>query len=253
MAFRRAKSTHGWVAVTSVVDACRGSESVRARFRSTATGGLAPSPARRTPRRDRAAQAHAQDMNLAVLTLMGVLAALPVIAPVAGPSSPDLRTPPGPSAVLPADPGPAPRDLRGTGVWPIAPPVTVVHGFAPPASTYGAGHRGVDLAGQVGSVVRTALAGEVVFAGKLAGRGVITVSHGETRTTYEPVNATVTVGARLSRGAPIGRLQAAASHCSPAACLHWGWLRGEVYLDPLDLIGARPVRLWPWAGSASTG
>lgn len=172
-------------------------------------------------------------MNLAVLTLMGVLAALPLTAPTPGPgSSPDLR---------------------GTGVWPIAPPVTVVHGFAPPSSTYGAGHRGVDLAGRAGSVVRAALPGEVVFAGNLAGRGVVTVSHGETRTTYEPVTSTVPVGARLPRGAPIGRLQPTASHCSPAACLHWGWLRGEVYLDPLDLIGARPVRLWPWGGSAATG
>jgi murein DD-endopeptidase MepM/ murein hydrolase activator NlpD len=187
-------------------------------------------------------------MNLAVLTLVGVLAMLPGFTPASG-----TRTAPGPTPSPPAAlaaPG-AEADLRGTGVWPLDPPVTVVHGFAPPTSRYGAGHRGVDLGGRPGAVVRTALAGEVHFAGDIAGRGVVTVSHGETRTTYEPVTATVRVGARVLRGTPIGRLQATASHCSPTACLHWGWLQGETYLDPLELIGARPVRLWPWGGSAA--
>jgi murein DD-endopeptidase MepM/ murein hydrolase activator NlpD len=141
-------------------------------------------------------------------------------------------------------------DPRGTGVWPVGPPVAVVHGFDPPGSAYGAGHRGVDLAGQPGTVVRAALGGQVVFAGTLAGRGVITVSHGETRTTYEPVTATARVGDVVPAGAPIGILQTVPGHCAPALCLHWGWLRGETYLDPLELVGARPVRLLPWEGPA---
>ena len=46
----------------------------------------------------------------------------------------------------------------------------------------------------------------------------------------------------------IGRLLLAGSHCAPAACLHWGLIRGETYLDPLTLVGAvpQPVRLYPW-------
>lgn len=256
MAFRRAKSTHGWVAVTSVVDACPGSESVRARFRSTASRTPTPSPTGGTQRRDRARRAHPDDMNLAVLTLLGVLAALPVAPPAPGPRAAGPSTSP---AAAPESPGGLPQPpadlqrLRGAGVWPVDPPVTVIHRFAPPASAYGAGHRGVDLASQPGTVVRTALAGEVLFAGELAGRGVVTVGHGATRTTYEPVSPTVRVGAQLPRGAPIGRLQAVAGHCSPAACVHWGWLLGELYLDPLDLVGARPVRLWPWGGPVAPG
>jgi hypothetical protein len=46
-------------------------------------------------------------------------------------------------------------------------------------------------------------------------------------------------------GAQIGSLQLAGSHCFPRACLHWGWIEGETYLDPLRLVGAGPVRLLP--------
>jgi murein DD-endopeptidase MepM/ murein hydrolase activator NlpD len=74
---------------------------------------------------------------------------------------------------------------------------------------------------------------------------VVVVDHGETRTTYEPVTASVSVGDSLPQGAVIGTLELVGSHCPPAACLHWGWLRGEEYLDPLGLVGAGPVRLLP--------
>ena len=147
----------------------------------------------------------------------------------------------------PSDPG----VLRGQGVWPMKPKPAVVNGFDPPSSPWGPGHRGVDLAGTPGQMVRTALPGRVVYAGPLAGRGVVVVNHGETRTTYEPVTATVSIGDVVPAGEPIGRLALPGSHCSPRACLHWGWLDGEVYLDPLDLVGAGRVRLLPLSGLGS--
>lgn len=131
------------------------------------------------------------------------------------------------------------------GVWPFQPEPDVVEGFDPPDSPYGAGHRGVDLAGHVGQAVRAALPGRVTFAGMLAGRGVVVVGHGTTRTTYEPVAATVSVGDQVAGGAVIGTLQLSGSHCFPRTCLHWGWIEGETYLDPLRLVGAGPVRLLP--------
>ena len=137
------------------------------------------------------------------------------------------------------------------GEWPLSPRPAVAARFDPPDSRWGAGHRGVDLVGHPVATVRTALAGTVRFAGRIAGRGVVVVDHGATRTTYEPVRATVAVGDEVAAGAPIGRLEVAGSHCFPAACLHWGWLRGEVYLDPLALVGARPVRLVPPGGLAT--
>jgi murein DD-endopeptidase MepM/ murein hydrolase activator NlpD len=131
------------------------------------------------------------------------------------------------------------------GVWPLQPEPAVVRGFDPPDSPYGAGHRGVDLLGSVGQPVLAALPGAVTFAGPLAGRGVVVVDHGATRTTYEPVAATVAVGTPVAAGTPIGTLELAGSHCFPRACLHWGWIEGETYLEPLRLVGAGPVRLLP--------
>jgi murein DD-endopeptidase MepM/ murein hydrolase activator NlpD len=146
------------------------------------------------------------------------------------------------SLALPAaDPDPV-------GVWPLRPEPEVVAYFDPPAGPYGAGHRGVDLAGSPGQAVHAALAGTVTYAGMLAGRGVVVVDHGATRTTYEPVAATVRVGDRAPAGSVIGTLEIAGSHCFPQACLHWGWLAGETYLDPLRLVDAGPVRLLPLWG-----
>jgi murein DD-endopeptidase MepM/ murein hydrolase activator NlpD len=147
--------------------------------------------------------------------------------------------------VLAVAPARAAAEPVPVGVWPLKPAPEVVAGFDPPDAPWGSGHRGVDLLGAPGQAVHAALAGTVSFAGVLAGRGVVVVVHGDTRTTYEPVEATVEVGQVVGRDEVIGHLQGVASHCPPQACLHWGWLRGPTYLDPLDLVGGRHVRLLP--------
>lgn len=156
--------------------------------------------------------------------------------------------------LAPVSPGAPAAAADGTdpvGAWPLAPGPQVVAGFDPPATAYGAGHRGVDLAGREGQPVRAAMAGRVVFTGMVAGRPVVAVDHGSTRTTYEPVASQVPRGRWVARGDRIGRLGLVGSHCFPRACLHWGWRRGEAYLDPLRLVGAGPVRLLPLAGRAA--
>jgi murein DD-endopeptidase MepM/ murein hydrolase activator NlpD len=117
--------------------------------------------------------------------------------------------------------------------WPLPGVPEVVRGFDPPDRPWGAGHRGVDLAGQPGEPVLAAAAGTVSFAGRLAGRGVMTVDHGPVRTTYEPVTPTVPVGTRVAAGQQIGTLDA--GHCPDQPCLHWGLKQGRNYLDPLVL------------------
>jgi hypothetical protein len=74
---------------------------------------------------------------------------------------------------------------------------------------------------------------------------VVVVDHGATRTTYEPVSAVVRVGQAVLQGQRLGTLEPAGSHCLPAACLLWGWRRGDTYLDPLLLVGGGPIRLLP--------
>ncbi|MEV6271003.1 M23 family metallopeptidase [Kribbella sp. NPDC051936] len=129
--------------------------------------------------------------------------------------------------------------------WPLQPRPEIVRGFELPAKPWLPGHRGVDLAGRVGQPVLAASPGQVTYAGPLAGRGVVTITTGPRRTTYEPVVPEVAVGATVTTGTVIGRLSAAGSHCLPRACLHWGLLHGKRYLNPLTLLPRRPIRLLP--------
>lgn len=129
-------------------------------------------------------------------------------------------------------------------------PLIVVTPFRPPPTRYGAGHRGVDLAAAAGAIVVAAADGTVVYAGLLAGRGVVSIEHdGGLRTTYEPLHAVVAVGDRVSRGQPIGTVEPGHETCAPATCLHLGArMPDRVYLDPLALFRPWLVRLKPWSG-----
>ncbi|WSY79639.1 M23 family metallopeptidase [Streptomyces sp. NBC_00879] len=131
-------------------------------------------------------------------------------------------------------------DSRGRS-WPLGPPrPVVVRGWESPASAYGAGHRGVDLAAPPGTEIRAAAPGRVSFAGRVAGRGVLSVTLTGTgdpplRTTYEPVRPLLAEGAEVSAGQVVATMEAGPSHCA-SGCLHWGLLRGREYLDPLSLL-----------------
>jgi murein DD-endopeptidase MepM/ murein hydrolase activator NlpD len=134
--------------------------------------------------------------------------------------------------------------------WPLTPgPDRVVRDFDPPAQPWLAGNRGVDLAGRPGETVRAAGAGVVSFAGVIAHVGVVSVTSGALRTTYQPLRVRVHRGDPVAAGSVLGTLTQAGSHCPPAPCLHWGLLRGPAYLDPLALLGLEQVRLYPWPGS----
>lgn len=130
--------------------------------------------------------------------------------------------------------------------WPVAPPHPVLRPFQPPSTPYGPGHRGVDLGAADDEPVLAAADGVVSFAGWVATRGVVAVSHaGGLRTTYEPVRPEVTSGQRVRRGEEVGRLMPGHQGCA-AQCLHWGARRGDEYLDPLRLLSTQRVRLLPW-------
>ena len=137
--------------------------------------------------------------------------------------------------------------LRGRWTWPLRPQPAVVRPFLRPATRYGAGHRGLDLAGTSAQTVLAVEAGTVTHVGSIAGRGTVTVLHPSgIRSTYEPVSPTVSTGSPVARGAVLGGLGDGGSHCVPALCLHLGAVRGEVYLDPMVfLVGGQRVRLLP--------
>ncbi len=143
----------------------------------------------------------------------------------------------------PALAGAAPTDGFG---WPVRGTPAVERPFDPPRTAYGAGHRGVDLQADLGDDVVAAGAGQVTYAGLLAGRGVVAVTHPNgLRTTYEPVTPSVRVGQKVDRGALLGTVATGHLACGGPTCLHWGLRRGETYLDPLALLDPRPLRLLP--------
>lgn len=153
-------------------------------------------------------------------------------------SAPERATTAGPASPTPAF------------VLPVPPPAVVLTPFRPPAQRYGTGHRGVDLAAPAGTVVRATADGTVVYAGMLAGRGVVSIEHESgLRTTYEPVTASVTAGEWVTAGQAIGTAVAGHPSCAPADCLHWGArLPDGSYLDPMALLRPWRVRLLPWDG-----
>ncbi|MFI5805465.1 M23 family metallopeptidase [Streptomyces sp. NPDC051561] len=142
--------------------------------------------------------------------------------------------------------------------WPVGQRPAVVRGWEPPPSPYTAGHRGVDLAAVAGQEVRAAAAGRVSFAGRVAGRGVLSITLSGTgdpplRTTYEPVRALVAKDADVVAGQVVAVLEPGTYHCPASGCLHWGLLRHETYLNPLSLLPPgllhrSPPRLLPVFG-----
>ncbi|MEV4299470.1 M23 family metallopeptidase [Microbispora rosea] len=149
-----------------------------------------------------------------------------------------------------AGPGPMRPPGEASGWrWPLSGPARPMRRFDPPPQRWLAGHRGVDLAARPGEKVVAAGPGTVGLAERVAGRGVVTISHPDgLRTTYLPVRALVRPGDAVAAGQVIGVVEEdAAAHCT-APCLHWGLLRGRLYLDPLLLFGRGQVRLLPrWA------
>lgn len=122
---------------------------------------------------------------------------------------------------------------------PLPGALTVTRPFAPPATRWAPGHRGVDLRADTGSHVRAAGSGVVVYAGRLAGRGVISIEHAPgVRTTYEPVRARVRAGQQVSGGHLIGWVSPDRRH---SGSLHWGLKVRGTYADPMRLLRRIPV------------
>jgi murein DD-endopeptidase MepM/ murein hydrolase activator NlpD len=145
--------------------------------------------------------------------------------------------------------------LAGAGAFvpPLPQPLGVIRSFAPPTQPWLPGNRGVDLVAAAGEPVLAATSGRVLYAGELAGRGVISIvsfAPGQLRTTYEPVDPVVRAGDHVAAGELIAHVAAATDDCGPpGSCLHWGALRGQAYVDPMRLLMSARVRLLPiWSG-----
>ena len=196
-----------------------------------------------------------------------VLLLLAVVVPTVGvPASSTARAAPtvsaAPAAVLapPASSAPAPARLVAGAVvegavvedaaaarwsWPVGPPQDVIRSFAAPASVFGAGHRGIDIGAQPGSLVRAPDDGVVSFAGVVVDRPVLSIQHaGDLLSSLEPVTTLVSVGDRVSAGQVVG-VVATGAHCTDR-CVHFGVRRHGQYISPLLFLGGiTPAVLLP--------
>jgi murein DD-endopeptidase MepM/ murein hydrolase activator NlpD len=123
----------------------------------------------------------------------------------------------------------------GTWAWPVAGPV--IEPFDPPDSPYGSGHRGIDIAAPMGTLVVAPADGTVTFAGPVGGRRFVTIDHGEgLRSTVSYVeDLRVRVGDVVVRGDTIavsgtGHADASVPH------VHFGVRTGDTYVDPLAYL-----------------
>jgi murein DD-endopeptidase MepM/ murein hydrolase activator NlpD len=157
-------------------------------------------------------------MGVVVPSVLPLLLALTVAAPV--------------RVVGPLD---AAAPTSGTWAWPVVGPV--IGTFDPPDTPFGAGHRGIDIAIEVGTVVIAPEPGVVAFAGQIGGELFVTLDHGGGLTsTYSWVSsALVRKGDSVPRGAAIA-LSGRGHPDSTTAHLHFGVRRDGVYLDPLSFL-----------------
>lgn len=138
----------------------------------------------------------------------------------------------------------------GSFVAPLPVPLTVLQPFSLPGAPWLPGNRGVDFAASAGEPVVAAAAGKVLYAGALAGRGVVSIDHGTMRTTYEPVDPVVHAGDVVAQGNLIGRVANTADACGPpGSCLHWGAITADGYVDPMQFVDRPTIRLLPIWGN----
>jgi murein DD-endopeptidase MepM/ murein hydrolase activator NlpD len=118
-------------------------------------------------------------------------------------------------------------------------PFRLIHPFVAPPHEYGPGHRGVDLLPVEDDDVRAPAGGVVAFSGQVAGRGVITVDHGDGLvSTLEPVDSPLSAGTPVDAGTTLGTVSAGGH--AEAGTVHFGVRLDGVYINPLVLLGGVP-------------
>jgi murein DD-endopeptidase MepM/ murein hydrolase activator NlpD len=133
-----------------------------------------------------------------------------------------------------------PAGAAGTWTWPVSGPV--IRGFDPPDSPYGAGHRGIDIATAMGTVVVAPASGTVTFAGPVGGKLFLTLDHGGgVESTYSWLGSLlVKKGATVEAGAPIAT--SGWGHADlTVPNLHLGVKLDDAYVDPMDYLGEASV------------
>ncbi len=161
-----------------------------------------------------------------------------------GPRYPHDQLPPGEEATVPIH---HPHALRGLALSlglalagplctpgpylsPVQAPVAL--GFHLPDGPYGAGNRGLEYVTELGQSVRAIGAGEVTFAGSVAGERHVSIAHGKGLVSSYSYLDSIAVrrGQPIAAGSLVG---------TTSARFQLGVRRDGVYIDPAPLLGGR--------------
>ena len=123
----------------------------------------------------------------------------------------------------------------GNWTWPVVGPV--IRSFEPPETSYGPGHRGIDVAAPLGTPVVAPAPGNVTFAGAVAGELFVTVDHGGGLvSTYSWLSAIlVRKGDVVHEGVTLAFSGPGHAGVTPGH-LHFGVKRDGSYIDPLSVL-----------------
>lgn len=133
---------------------------------------------------------------------------------------------------------------RSVMQWPVK-PARIVKAYSPPPKPWLAGHRGVDLAATTGTALFAPADGVISFAGKVAGKSVVSIRHGELTSTFEPAVTKLTVGVGVKKGQKFGHVEGGSDHCGKR-CVQWGLKKkNRVYVNPAAQTVRRHIVLKP--------
>lgn len=125
-------------------------------------------------------------------------------------------------------------------MWPVT--GAIVRGFDPPDDPYGAGHRGIDIAAAVGTVIVSPDDGVVTFAGKVGGRLFLTIDHGGgiSSTCSWLSSVLVRKNDHVVRGQAVATTGWGHPEL-PMPHLHFGVRSNGTYVDPMAFLAPMAV------------
>lgn len=118
-------------------------------------------------------------------------------------------------------------------VWPLETQVQIEKPFQMFEYPWMGGHTGIDVKAFEGELIRSPSVGKVWFAGKVAGREVLTLEIDNFLLSFDSASALVSTGEVVVAGQIVAKVTT--NHCG-SECMHIGLRVSGQYMNPLLLF-----------------